>query len=494
MKKKIIVLLIALIAYCWLFYDQFTGVNVIIFNVLLLASLIALDQTLLRSRSWLMVALGTIITGIGALLYGNFLSAFGNVISLLLLANLSLNKTSSLIFTFFQTVCSYVIIPYTVLDKLINNVPKEEAEKNGVESIFTFSNMLKFAIPLAILSLFFIIYRVSNPVFDQFMDQLKFDFLSWDFILFMIGGFILLYGFFFQQRLNFLMEMDARNDNQLVRKEEQETIDLSGRNKREFSMGIMTFALLNVLLLLVNVLDLQFIFGGHEHDGMNYSKYVHQGINSSVFSILIAIVVTLYFFRGDLNFMSKNKWLKYLAMTWILLNIVLLATCVHKNFSYITECGLTHKRIGVYVYIFLTLIGLITTWIKISGLKSNWFLVRKNMWSLYLVLILSSLFNWNKIIVDYNLKYKSSVEREYYLFRLGDTGLPVLQSQWRKMPETNDFWLYFRSDVYDFEAELNARIQTFISKYENAGWQSWNLEDQRIYQALKKSPHSKRAK
>lgn len=247
--------------------------------------------------------------------------------------------------------------------------------------------------------------------------------------------------------------------------------------------------LLNILLLLVNVLDIQFIFSGKNDSPEAYSSYVHQGIISSIFSVLIAIFVMLYFFRGNLNFAARNKTVKLLALAWIILNAILLLTCFHKNFSYIEACGLTPKRIGVYFYLFLTFIGVITVWIKITGLKSNLFLVRMNTWSIFATLTFSTLFNWNKIILDHNVSHKATLGREYYLMTLPETSLPFLIENWESLPAMFEY----RNSNQDFAALLNEQKALFIYKHKKAGWQSWNLEDQRIYRAIEHA-RSARAK
>lgn len=480
MKKKIVLLIISVIAYCYLFYGQSTGVNALIFDFLLITALLILDSSLVKSRAWVIVAAGTLVAGTGALLYGNFLSAFGNVFSLILLAHLSVHKTSSLVFSLMQSFWSYITIPYYVIERL--SEPLEE--KPASESKFSIGNLLKFTIPVLVLLIFFAIYRASNPVFDKFVSQIKLDFLSWNFIAFLLCGWVLLYGFFYQKKFGSLISIDQNAGNTLVNQPDKKEFSLFTGLNKESSAAVMTFVLLNLLLLMVNILDLQFILSGQANRIIDYSKYLHQGVNSSIFSILIAILVTLYFFRGKLNFFGKNKQLKWLALTWILLNVILLATCVHKNMSYIDAFGLTHKRIGVYFYLFLTFIGLVTTWIKISNLKSNWFLVRVNMWFLYLALVISSLFNWNQLIIDYNQKHKSTVEREYYFDNLGDTGLPLLNKKWKEMPSVEDYYnpLYIQGG--DFMKMLDVKTRRFIKRHQKESWQSWNFEDERIYQAL----------
>lgn len=475
MKKKTIVLITALIGWCYLFYHQSAGINLLIFNVLLISGLLFSDLSLARSKTWIAAATGALITSAGALLYGSFLSCFGNVFALLILAGVSAERTSSLFFAFTRSVSSYVAMPFLFIAKIVDL--SEGQEKQGDEAQkFTFGTFLKFFLPLVILVIFFGIYKNANPVFSKFVDGLKID-ISWYFIGFLLLGLALVYGFLWQNVFGSYVAADQRLKNTLAGTNEKE-FSLFTSLEKEIDAATLTFVLLNILLLLVNVLDIQFIISGENDSPEAYSSYVHQGIISSIFSVLIAIFVMLYFFRGNLNFAAKSKTVKFLALTWIILNAILLLTCFHKNFSYIEACGLTPKRIGVYFYLFLTFIGVITVWIKITGLKSNMFLVRMNTWSIFATLAFSTLFNWNKIILDHNVAHKALLEREYYLMTLPETSLPFLLENWKSLPTS-----YKRWDQH-FEHYLNQQKALFIHKYKKAGWQSWNLEDERIYRAI----------
>lgn len=487
---KRILLLLALIAYCFLFYKQSIGVNVLIFSVFIVASIVALDRKVLQSKNWLLVAASVILTGVSATLYGNFLSLLGNITALVLLANLTLNPQSSLIFTFFQGTLSFATLPYFGLERIFDPKKNEPAvEPKADTEPYSFASFLKYFIPLLILVIFFFIYRASNPVFDTFIDNLNFDFISWSFVGFAAFGFLLLYGFYYQEPFPKLFRKDQQSLNGLPLEINPNEHGIFKELHKEMSAAKMTFGMLNLLLLLVVLLDLNFIWSGKLNAPMDYSQYVHQGINSSIFSIIIAIFVILYFFRGNLNRTADNKSVKYLALLWIAMNTVLLALCVHKNYTYITECGLTHKRIGVYIYIALTLVGLITTTVKILQLKSNWYLVRFNFWSLFLTLVFSTTVNWNKVIIDYNSRFKSTVEREYYLYQLTDASLPLLKQKWEKMPLSNDYYSTYFSVIESdkiFERFLELKVKQFCREWENADWRSWNKEDERLYRALKR--------
>ena len=486
MKKKTILLFVSVFAYCYLFYNQGIGINFLIFNLLLVFASIVIDFSLVKRLNWLLVAAGALITATSAFLYGDLLAVIANVISLLFLAYVSYNPKSTLVFAFIQSCWTLISSFFLQIEKIFTPKQVKEGETEETKSEFTFADLLKFIIPIAVLLTFFLIYKFSNPIFSKFIDNLNLDFISWTFVGFMLVGFYLLFVFYFPVNSQRLIRVDKSSSNQLsggiLPHEKGMFKDLS----KEMSAAMMTFGLLNVLLLLVNVLDLNFIFSGQMKSITNYSNYVHQGINSSIFSVVIAIFVMLYFFRGNLNYVAKNKQLKFNAMFWILLNAILLLTCFHKNFAYIMDSGLTYKRIGVYFYLLLTFIALITTLVKITSFKSNWFLIRYNVWSLFLVLVFSTLFNWDKLILEYNVKFKPSVEREYYLFELEEVSYAHLLNHWDKMPYNNNYYFIGLSEDL-FDKMLKVRIDKFMEKHQQKDWRSWNLEDDRIENEILKT-------
>lgn len=478
MKKKTIFLLISLIVYCCLFYQQSIGVNVLIFNGVVIICLGMLDTSLLKQKNWCLVAASALMTAIGAFLYGSVLACVGNVIALLLLANLSREKEASLFYALIQTGFSYIVSPLILLVKGVDKLTDVSDKESRVFNM-TVGTVLKFLIPTVILLFFFFVYKASNPVFSNFINQFEIN-ISGDFIRFLLVGGFLLYFFFNQYSHAPLVNKDRMDLNFLERINEKE-ISLFRSIDTEYSSGVLMFILLNGLLLLVNGLDLQYILFA-EKDIHLYSDYIHQGINSSIFSVIVAILVTLYFFRGNLNFYSKNKTLKRWALIWIGQNILLLFTCIHKNYSYIDAFGLTQKRIGVYFYLLITLIGLTLTWIKITRMKSNTYLLRTNIWSVFSVLVVSSLFNWNRIILHHNTTYQSSIERDYYLENLPQTSLPFLLNNWERLPTDRYGWA-----DWSFKEELIKKKKHFLKKYHQKKWQSWNLEDDRIYREIKET-------
>ena len=87
--------------------------------------------------------------------------------------------------------------------------------------------------------------------------------------------------------------------------------------------------------------------------------------------------------------------------------------CV-KNYNYIHDWGLTHKRIGVYVYLTLCIIGIAFTIYKILNQKSFAYLIRQiSVFTFTSFLIVFSLLSWNSIIANYNLNDQKFDENSY---------------------------------------------------------------------------------
>ena len=108
----------------------------------------------------------------------------------------------------------------------------------------------------------------------------------------------------------------------------------------------------------------------------SYYEFVHEGTWLLVFSVFLSAAIALFFFKGNLNYFSKNKWLKRLTIVWIAQNLVMVISVMLRNYWYITYFGLAYKRIAVLFFLLLTMIGLITIIIKILNKKSSYYLWR----------------------------------------------------------------------------------------------------------------------
>ncbi len=486
MKKNDWILVIGVALYSFLFYQQSAGINFLLFNLAAILLLYLKQPERLKSKTWVAAAVGSTFTAACIVWYGNNLTFIANLLSLALLSCVSTTPRSSvfvgILFSLFSLLSSFIFMILDMVERTSKR-PQQEGEAPAMQKGKSFGKtLLLILIPLLVVTLFFLLYKASNPVFDELTKEINLDFITVGWVFFTFTGLLVMYGFLYHRNIPYFSEKDTNASNNL-RLKEPTLMDKWMSMANENKSGIILFSLLNLLILGLNVVDVNYLFlGAGLPEGMTYADLVHQGVGALIFSIIIAIGVILYYFRGRVNFYPKNKALKVLAYIWILQNVFLVVATAYRNQLYIDEFSLTHKRIGVYVYLSLTLIGLAITLIKIAKLKTNWFLIRTAGWSFYAVLVLSCAMNWNMLITNFNIQQavaKNKVLDTDYLMELNDTNLPNLVRLYEQNQLTQDTYSYYGSRY-----NLEYRLARFINEWEASGWKSWCYDKQRVYDEL----------
>src|SRR5947209_7930195 len=124
MKKNDWILLLAVCLYSFLFYEQSSGINFLLFTIFLLVTLLFQDNTLFRKKSWLFAATGSLLSALCIAYYGNTLSVVANIISLSLVSCLSVAGQSSVIFALLFSFYSYAS---SLIFMAINRVERKRA-------------------------------------------------------------------------------------------------------------------------------------------------------------------------------------------------------------------------------------------------------------------------------------------------------------------------------------------------------------------------------
>lgn len=429
MKRNDVPILLATAAYSYLFYKQSAGVNYFIFDLVLIILLLVRDSSLLRSITFFAATAGCIVSSFFVFWYGTTLPYVANVVSLVTLAGFSMDRQSSFIIawlqSFFSMCCVLIFMAADVVARLAGPAPDTVLSRS-------FQKVLLAIIPIFIFIVFFLIYRESNPIFDQLASRINFDWLSVGWLIFTFSGFLLMYGFFKQRIADSIQRRDhATPDHLAVISEDKGTLSQLTPAANLTYTGVLLLILLNALLAVVNGLDVYYLGIAHTVPaGITYAQFLHNGTNALILSIILAIGIILFYFRGYLNFYAGNKWLKLLAYLWIAQNIILVLSTCYRNYSYIASYGLTHKRIGVYVYLFLCITGLLTTFVKILLARNNWFLFRKNAWIMYTMLIVAVPVDWDTVIADFNISHFQSDRKmeidQNYMVNLSHTNLAQL--------------------------------------------------------------------
>jgi hypothetical protein len=250
--------------------------------------------------------------------------------------------------------------------------------------------------------------------------------------------------------------------------------------RKEWLAAVVSFGLLNALLLVVNAVDIHWLWFGFEPaPGFDLTQFVHEGTYVLIFSILLAAGIMLWFFRRNLNFYKPGlPLLRWGATLWVVQNAVLAVSVGLRNYYYIEATGLAYKRIGVYGFLLLTLFGLGTVLLKIWQRRSAFSLVRLNSWAAYAVLLLLAAGNWEIWIAEYNLQPRFARLDIGFLLTMPPRVLPVLAEraalidQAKELVQESDDGYFHPISAIEARQQLRSRLEAFRVEYPQRHWQS----------------------
>lgn len=517
--------IILLVVFNFLFWGEKLGVNLFIFFFLGIISMIMLNEDNIKNKN-VITSLFALLFSLGMVIVNNsFYSKFSSVICFMIFTGFihqpALKTAYNAVFT---AAADFVIFPYNVYSEL-----KYSATKFKPVRVF-----LKFSrlalIPVIFFVIFYAIYAYSNPVFNSYsvsfwdtIGKYLYDiFINYPLLRFfyLLFGLMIIMAFIYNRSIRIFSEVDNAYHDTLQR---SKVFKVHSRTKPvvkshlmytlfsyrfkfnslklETKMGIVLLGMMNALLLMLNVIDIQVTWLGFNAGEIeNLAYYVHEGTYYLIFSILLSMAILLVIFRGSQNYLAKNRILKFLAYAWLAQNAFMAISVALRNIYYIEfYYALSYKRIGVMIFLLLTLFGLGTMFVKIYARKTTSFLFKINSTAVVAVLLLMSSFSWDKTIAEFNLSNpdRSKIDIDY-LLKLSDDALPVLDAHKELLDKEYLQYSFIFSDYTNGLDEYKRRVHRFIAEQKRYSWLSWNLSDRNtldFYAANefeKKYPENKR--
>ncbi|MDR1761745.1 MAG: DUF4173 domain-containing protein [Bacteroidales bacterium] len=411
MKKHQLIFLTTAI-FTILFYEQSIGLNLGILGLILTVLVYVTSNRIVMNKTFYTLVAASIGSSVAFAWYGDLASFFAVFVSLSLLVFRS--RAANL-----KPIFMLIVIPLNALASLFRIfmfdkwLPKSQKNAGVWKKLFAY-----LLIPLVFVIIFFAVYASGSEHFANFIAQWEWNINIGNLICMALLGLYLMFCFW-----NFAagdsLEKRSRlcsNDFKKTPNTEKSTFSFMDI-QMERTSGIISFVCLNVLLLIF-VITFNYEQFFETQNGGNLSAETHERVNTVIFSIVMAIGLIMFYFRGGFNFDTKAKGLKILAKIWIVLNAALVFSAFAKNTEYIYETDLlTYKRLGVYAFLILSLIGLIYTFIKIQKRKTNAFLCNKMFWYFFGTLLTCSFINWGGIITRYNMS-KENFDIDYHVEKI----------------------------------------------------------------------------
>lgn len=395
--KKYHLILLSTVLFITLFYGETPGINIGILGVVYAVLTFFKTWNERRTKSFFAVLALSILSSFAFAYYGDFVSLVAVVTSLFLLAFLSEKGDLKSIFVIPVFITNFITFIYRVF-QVQEWLPKMNTSAGWQKFVSV------VLIPVLFLLIFFGIYSLASDHFSNLFTAFEFDFDFWQFLGIGLAGFFLAFNFWNFKIYRFIFTANHHLKNDFVNEDKirSSTYPCLPADAERKS-GIVSLFVLNVLLFIFLLTFNYEQFVEVAKTPNQLSAETHERVNAVILSIIMAIVVILFYFKGNFNFDEKAGPLKILAKIWIALNIILVLSAAAKNSEYILKLGVTYKRLGVYAFLILCVIGLIVTFLKIQHQKTNAFLFNHMIWYFYGTVLVCSFINWGGIATRYNL-------------------------------------------------------------------------------------------
>lgn len=381
------------------FYEENLGLNLGVLGIIVSFLTYFNAEERNRTRTFLALFVTSILSSFAFAWYGDFVSFLAVFTSLFLLSFKAKNRELKSLFVIPVFVINFVTFIYRVfeLDKWL---PQKKTE--GFWQKF----LAVVLIPALLLLIFFGVYSQGSSHFASLFADYELDINIWEVFILSLLGFFLAFNYFNYTVYDFIFKQNhyLKNDFLNEDKELKPTYDFLNLDSERLS-GIVSFTGLNILLLFfIITFNYEQFIELPKATPNQLAEETHERVGAVIASILMAISVIMFYFKGSFNFDKKAKSLKNLAKIWIFLNAVLVISAFAKNSEYVVNLGLTYKRLGVYAFLSLSIIGLIFTFIKIWKQKTNAYLFNHMFWYFYGTILVCSFINWGRIITSHNMK------------------------------------------------------------------------------------------
>lgn len=431
--QKVTLLALNTILFPVLFYQQGIGLNLCILTIIVWACLNHYTKNEKKNIVYWLLSASVFSTCLAQAWYGDDLSIVALLLSIYAMGIYT--QYPKLNFGIYPIVIGLNFISFIFRIFFIEQwLPERKIGNKVFKKIFSW-----ILIPAIISAIFLAIYATGSTLISQFFKNLRLDFDFWTIVGLLALGFFLFFNFWIMFipkeviKINQILKDDFRREKDNSLKSTFQFLELDFERKS----GIITLVALNIILLLfITTYNYEQFFMTPVQATL--SEATHDRISTIIFSILMAIVVILFFFKSTFNFDKKSSLLKRLTYLWLILNGILLVSAFMKNYEYIQFYGLTFKRIGVFVFLVLCFMGIAFSYLKVKGKKTNSYLIKRMSISFFLTIVVCSLINFSWVVTKYNLTFCK--ESDWRYLESLNYNKQILYDHFKNNPEWKDYF------------------------------------------------------
>jgi len=205
---------------------------------------------------------------------------------------------------------------------------------------------------------------------------------------------------------------------------------------------------------------------------INFSEFVHQGVNNLIICVILAAAVLLLCFQQDKKTITARGQ-RFLAFLWIGQNLLLVSSVLLRLKLYVDAYQLSLARLQVVYFLLLVVIGFILLGAKIGRDRKFTWLINSNILAVFFLFFTLQFLNDRDFVARFNCEQakgtakKGKVLDVTYLFDLGPAAWPSLR-QVADNPSQ-----FGKINSITAEEHLKKASQNEGNRMESVNWKSW---------------------
>jgi hypothetical protein len=285
--------------------------------------------------------------------------------------------------------------------------------------------------PIATLAVFSLLFVLANPNFREWCDEAFDAFVEWFSRMPVTPWRVLLWGGALwavagllrpciARRLREALEADAEAAGSPTLKDAGLAHATARNTLATVVVLFAAYLIYEVIYLVVREIPQGFYYSGYAHAG---AFWLTVALAFSTFTLGLAM-------RGGVLAHEEARILKRLTWIWTVENLVLAACVFHRLQIYVDYNGLSRMRMVGTFGVAAVAIGFVLAVHKVLAERSLLWLIRRNLWALFLVIYVWTLTPVDWIVTRYNVgqilagNLAPSVQIGWH--RIGPEGIPVL--------------------------------------------------------------------
>ncbi len=422
MKKMFFMTIILCLLHSILLVNQSLGINVILFTIPLLGTIIYFlkENKSIKNKKGLLLIIPIIILSSTYFIYSNIFNEL-NILVIPALYFLMYAITMDKIKRFLDVLREILGLVFKPLDYIssfykesVKELPKGKISQNTKKVL----KSLLIVIPVVIVVLLLLISadQIFGNLFSKFNILIEDETIGK--IIIRIINFVIL--FFYLGGTLYYISKKYKDDNV-----EEEKKGL----KDPLTINIL-LTTLNIIYIVFDIIQINSLLLHRVSSGFNYADYARSGFFQLMFISVINIVIIL------LSKKSKEKnYTKIMSLLTVLLTLVIIVSSFYRMFLYEQAYGYTVLRLGVYIILITEVLLLIPTIFYIFNKKVK-------IVSYYLIITIAvyslvNCFSIERIIAENNIKrYERTGKIDlYYLENYNYDNINQLRKLQKKINE-----------------------------------------------------------